>query len=268
MYRRFHKKGKIHKGCISCPYLQEAKWDESKYIDNLYISHWTQCNSKCIYCYATQKPDEFEVHQMYHVFPFIKDMFEKGILRPGGQIAFGGGEPTLLDEFEDIVTYLLDNFFWGIRVHSSGIKYSPALARAIEEIRGYVVVSVDSGSPEVFEKVKRVPAYDKVRETIRKYALKTNFIGRYLVGAKYIIIPGINDTIEEIEKWLKANYDAGIYTTVIDIEESWYLTNRGKVPKYIIDLIKYVEKRSKQLNTNFELYERVQNLLNDVNMKK
>ena len=33
--------------------------------------------------------------------------------------------------------------------------------------------------------------------------------------------------------------------------------------KHIIDIINHVKKRSKQLNTNFELYERVQNLLND-----
>lgn len=268
MYRRFHKKGKIHVGCKSCPYLKEEKWDTSNYINNLYISHWTHCNSKCVYCYAMQNPDEFGTHQRYHVLPFLKEMYEKGILRAGGQLDFGGGEPTLLDEFEDIVNFLLDNYFWGIRVHSSGIKYSPALARAIEEIRGYVVVSVDSGSSEVFQKVKRVPAYDKVRETIRKYALKTNFIGRYLVGAKYIIIPEINDSIEEVEKWLKANYDAGIYTTVLDVEEGWYLKNRGNVPSNIIDLINYVKKRSKELNTNFELYERVQNLLNDEMTKK
>ena len=268
MYRRFHKKGKIHTGCVSCPYLKEDKWDNSRYIDNIYISHWTQCNSKCIYCYATQRPEDFDMPQTYHVLPILKEMLDKGILRPGGIISFGGGEPTLLDEFEDLVTFLLDNYFWGIRVHSSGIKYSPALARAINEIRGYVVVSVDAGSAEAFEKIKQVPCYDKVRETVRKYALQTTFLGRYLVSAKYIIVPGINDTIEEIESWMKANYDAGLYTTVLDIEEKWYLANRGNIPKHIFKLIEYARKRSKQLNTNFELYERLQNLLDDEKNKK
>ena len=268
MYRRFHKKGKIHTGCVSCPYLKEDKWDNSRYIDNIYISHWTQCNSKCIYCYATQKPEDFDMPQTYHVLPILKEMLDKGILRTGGIISFGGGEPTLLDEFEDLVTFLLDNYFWGIRVHSSGIKYSPALARAINEIRGYVVVSVDSGSPEAFEKIKQVPCYDKVRETVRKYALQTTFLGRYLVSAKYIIVPGINDTIDEIESWMQANYDAGLYTTVLDIEEKWYLANRGNIPKHIFKLIDYARKRSKQLNTNFELYERLQNLLDDEKNKK
>lgn len=268
MYRNFHKQGKIHSGCISCPYLKEDKWDNSNYIDNVYISHWTHCNSKCIYCFATQHPEEFQTEERYKVLPLLKDMYEKNILKAGGIISFGGGEPTLLDEFEDIMTFLLDNYFYGIRVHSSGIKYSPALARAIEEIRGYVVVSVDSGSKETYKKIKQTDLYDTVVDNIRKYALNTTFLGRFLVGAKYIIIPGINDNIEEIEKWLLANRNAGLYTTVLDIEENWYLQNKNNIPKHVIDLIKYVQKRSKQLNTNFEIYERAKNLIDDEKKSK
>lgn len=267
IFRRFHKKGKINSTCIGCVHLEEKNWSQERYIDNLYISHWLNCNSKCIYCYATQHREELKVDKYYDVLPIVKEMMEKGILRPGGMISFGGGEPTLLSEFEDLVTYFLDNFYWGIRVHTSGILFSPALARAINEIRAYVVVSVDSGSPETFMKVKQVPCYDKVRETIRKYALHTTFLGRYLVGAKYIIIPGINDNIEEIEKWLQANYEAGLYTTVMDLEETWYLEHKGKVPKYIYKLVEYARKRAKQLNCNFEIYERLQNLNAD-NEKK
>lgn len=263
MYRRFHKRGKIHEGCINCPFLKEDKWDGEHYINNLYISHWSHCNSKCMYCYSAQHPEEFSDKSAYSILPVIKNLFESGILKPGGEISFGGGEPTLLDEFEDLIEYLLDNYFWGIRVHTSGIKYSPMLARAINEIRGYVVVSVDSGSRETFKKVKNVDKYDEVRETIRKYALQTTFLGRYLVSAKYIIIPGINDNIEELEKWMSANYDAGLYTTVLDIEENWYLANRYNIPKHIFKMIDYARKRSKELNTNFELYERLQNVLED-----
>jgi molybdenum cofactor biosynthesis enzyme MoaA len=268
MYRNYHKKGKIHTGCINCPMLKEAQWESSGYIDNLYISHWTQCNSKCIYCYEAEHTEEFSKKDNYKVLPILKEMLERKILRAGGMISFGGGEPTLLDEFEDIMNFLLDNYFWGIRVHTSGIKYSSALARAISEIRGYVVVSVDSGDRETFKKIKRVDKFDEVRETIRRYALQTNYIGRYLVSAKFIIIPGVNDTKEQIEKWLTANYNAGLYTTVLDLEENWYLRNRNNIPKHIFELIKYAEKRAKQLKSNFEIYERLQNVVKDFESKK
>ena len=261
IYRKFHKKGKINKNCIGCPFLKEAKWDNiGNFIDNMYISHWSNCNSKCIYCFSSQHPEKFENKKRYSVLPILKDMFQRGYLSADADISFGGGEPTLLDEFEDIMNFLLDNYFWGIRVHTSGIKYSQAMARAINEIRGYVVVSVDAGSKEVYEKVKQVPMYDMVRENIRKYALQTTFLGRFLISAKYIIIPGINDTKEEIEKWILANKEAGLYTTVLDIEENWYHEHSNNIPKYIFDLVEYAKKRSKKLHTNFELYERLQNV--------
>lgn len=261
-FRYFHKQGKINTTCTDCPFLEYKKWEGGNYIENLYISHWTHCNSRCIYCYERQKPEEFHYNN-YKVLPILQEMHNMGILKAGGMIYFGGGEPTILDEFEDLITFLLDKFYWGIRVHSSGIKYSPAMARAIEEVRGYMIVSVDAGSPEVYKKVKQVDCYDMVRENIRKYALKTNYKGRYLVSGKYIIIPGINDNKEEIEKWLQANYDAGVWTTAIDIEETWYREHRNNIPEYIYDLIKYAKKRSDKLKTNFEMYERLENMLKD-----
>ena len=91
-YRKFHKKGKINANCINCPYLKEEKWEGENYINNLYISHWTQCNSKCIYCYSAQNPNEFISDKTYNVFNTIREMYEKNILRPGGLISFGGGE--------------------------------------------------------------------------------------------------------------------------------------------------------------------------------
>lgn len=268
MFRNYHKQGKINTACYECPFLEYKKWDGGNYIENLYISHWTHCNSKCIYCYERQNPDEFNGSKNYKVLPFIKQLHESGMLHPGGMIYFGGGEPCVLDEFEDLITYLLDNFYWGIRVHSSGIKFSPAMARAIEEVRGYMIVSVDAGCPETYKKIKQIDCYDKVLDNLRKYALKTNFKGRYLVSGKYIIIPGINDNKEEIEKWIRANYEAGLWTTSLDIEESWYFKHRYNIPKYIFDLINYAKKRSKQLNTNFEVYERMENMLEDEKNKK
>ncbi len=263
IFRNFHKKGKIHTSCINCPYLKEDKWDKDKYVNNLYISHWSQCNSKCIYCYQTQHEEDFKENKKYNIIPYIKEMQEKGILQNGGIISFGGGEPTLLDEFEELITYLIDNNYKGIRVHTSGLIYSKALARAINENKAYVVVSVDAGSKETYEKIKQIPAYEKVRDNINKYALKTTFLGRQLVSAKYIIIPNINDKIEEIEKWIMENYNAGLYTAVIDIEENWYLKNKDNIPKHIYKLVDYVKKRAKKLNMNFEMYERLENVMKD-----
>ena len=268
IYRRFHKKGKINVNCMNCNYLKEEKWNNENYLDHLYISHWTKCNSKCIYCYESNFPEDFKNKNLYEVLPILKNLYEQGLLKREANIAFGGGEPTLLGEFDDIIKFFMDNYFIRFRVHTSGIKYSETLAQAINALIAYVVVSIDAGTKETYEKIKQVPCYEKVRDNVRKYALNTTFLGRDLISTKFVIIPGINDTKEEIEKWLQGNREDGLYASVLDIEENWYLENRYKIPNHIYKLIEYTEKRSKQLNTYFQTYERLQNLLCDKQNKK
>lgn len=279
-FKEFHRKAKIHESCVDCPFLEEGTWDnDENYIDNIYISHWTHCNSKCVYCYSTQHPENFQYHKPYSVLPQIKELIDKKILRPGGSIHFGGGEPTLLDEFEDVIKLLLDNGFYGMRIHTSGIKYSPIIEKGISEGKLYVVVSTDAGCAETYEKIKQVPCYDKVRENISRYGHAQVNIdhliapnlwrhGTHVVSSKFIIMPGVNDNIKEIESWIKANQEAGLETTVIDIEENWYKEHKDNIPDHIIRLIRYVRKRSEELNTNFEMYERIENIVSETKIDK
>lgn len=274
-FNEFHKKGKINTNCAGCHFLEEKNWgDYPQEITNLYISHWTNCNSKCIYCYATQHPEEFKYDVSYSILDQIKEMLEKGILKRGGSIHFGGGEPTILNEFEDLIELFLDYKFYDLRIHTSGIKYSPVLERGIREGRLNVVVSTDAGSAETYKKIKQVDCFEKVRENIKKYAQAQvdanlqvapdrEMMGKFMVSSKYIIIPGINDSIKELEAWISANEEAGLKTTVLDLEENWYKENQNNIPKYIYDLIEYAKKLSNELNTNFELYERLEGLIKD-----
>lgn len=278
-YSRLAKKGFINENCVDCPFLEERyaeDWDSDDfYIDNVYISHWIDCNCKCTYCYATQHPEEFKFyHKPYSVLPIIKEMLEKNILRRGGNVHFGGGEPTLLPEFDDIISLLLDYKFYNLRVHTSGIKYSPVLERGIREGRLKVVVSVDAGCAETYEKIKQVPLYDVVRENARRYAMAQDkrmhcltpdlyFDGALCASTKFIVMPGVNDTEEEVENWIKADVDAGIETTVIDVEENWFKEHENDLPQSIFDFIYKIKQLSDKYGTLLELYERVSNMLKE-----
>lgn len=272
-FNDFHKKGLINTNCLGCPYLKKDNWEPNKkFIDRVYISHWTYCNSKCVYCFATEHPEEFHNDRTYSVLPMLKDMIRKKILKPGGDISFGGGEPTILTEFDDIIKLLLDKKFFNLRIHTSGIRYSKILEKGIKEGKINVVVSTDAGSEETYEKIKRVRQYNEVRENIRKYAKvqrnktikvtkEVHMAGHLMVGSKFIIIPGVNDTIEEVESWLLANKKSNVNRTIIDLEENWYKANKDNIPEHIFELIEYIKKRSKELQTNFEMYERLENLM-------
>ena len=198
----------------------------------------------------------------YNVYPIIKDMYKRGILKTGGAIGFGGGEPTILPEFDKLMSFFIKNGFTNVRVPSSGIKYSKIIEKGIATGQVTVVVSIDSSSRDTYKIIKRTDTYDIVVKNLIKYA-KAQQIGKYNVTSKYIIIPYVNDTKEELENWLYFNKKNNIELLVLDIENSWLTRYREEKPDdRIIELMKYIEKKAKEMNFyKFELCDRAKYLM-------
>ena len=258
-FRENHRNGILTPQCEGCIMLEEKEWDEENYIDFLQFNYWINCNSKCTYCYIMQNPDIFHDMSAYNAVPVVKEMLEKKILRPGGEVSFGGGEPTIHPEFDELINLLTDNNFQYMKIHSSGIKYSPAIANSISKGAMKVVISIDSGSKEIYEKIKRVPCYDKVIETMKKY-VQADILKKRAVISKYIIIPDVNDNYDEIENWIQTANDIGIKALAVDIEDGWYKDSREHVSPYYLDLVNYIIKRTQELKMAFELYDRAKGL--------
>ena len=119
--RENHKNGNITPNCQGCVFLYENDWDDEDYIDRLQFNYWTKCNSHCIYCYAENNKSAYENLVPYNVVPVIQDLVDKNLLRNGGEIAFGGGEPTIYPEFDDLINLFTKSGITNMRVHSSGI---------------------------------------------------------------------------------------------------------------------------------------------------
>ena len=123
-YREEHRKGNLMPNCVGCVFLEEKEWDQEDYINFLQFNYWVACNSKCTYCYEVQNRKLFEKIKPYNTVPIIQEMIDKKILRPGGEVSFGGGEPTIAPEFEELINLLTKSGFRNMRIHSSGIKFS------------------------------------------------------------------------------------------------------------------------------------------------
>ena len=260
-YRDIQKSGKTVPECEGCVFFEEKEWPQIHYIDNIIFDHFTKCNCACKYCYTEEDKKRYNTLKTYNIYPIIKDMFDKKIIKRGGAIGFGGGEPTILPEFEKLLDLFLKNGFDDIRVPSSGIKYSNIIAKGIASGQVSVVVSIDSSSREVYKTIKQVDAFNTVCKNLKKYAkAQKEFAG---VISKYIIIPEINDTYEEIDNWLKFNKENDIRVVVIDIENSWLTRYRESKPdKKIVELIKYVVEKSKDMRfERLEICDRAKYLL-------
>lgn len=249
------KKEKIEndKKCKGCLHLSENEnYDEDdEVISFLNFNHWNKCNSRCIYCSEQYNNGSF----YYNILPFVKGLLKTGKFDFRGEVAFQGGEPTLLPEFEELLTLFTENNV-KMRIHSSGIKYSQAIENGVKRGLVSVIISPDSGRIETYEKIKRVKQFDTVWGNIKRYSL-VNTADNVL--AKMIIIPGVNDTFEEVDIFLNKVLDSNIKDAVVDVE-AWY----GGVYNYNLPnvrfLMEYMKYRCEKLGLSLFFYDFAQNV--------
>ena len=256
-----NKKGIVDSRCEGCFNLVNKYWedDDKHYINYIHFNHWTHCNSDCIYCYTSWDKANYQRRPHYKVLPMIKELFKRKLFRPGGEITFAGGEPTILNEFEELTDFLIKQpEVERITVHSSGIKYSKAIEHGIKAGKLSVCLSADAGTREIFKKVKRVDKFEKFWENTRKYAKAQEKSDNKLnVETKFIFIPEINTNKEEIDKWLDLTVKAGVKSIVADIENDFCRDLRAKnlpKPQFLADLGNYLINRAKELDLNLVDY--------------
>ncbi|MBQ4123354.1 radical SAM protein [bacterium] len=253
-YKEMHKKGEYLDACKDCIYLYEKDWDDENYINHFTFNHWTKCNCNCSYCYTREDKKAFNSYKEYPLYPIIKDMFKKGMIKHTDEacVIFGGGEPTILHEFDKLIDLFLVNGCKNIRINSSGIKYSKSIEKGLKLGAISLVISTDAGCRETYEKIKQVKTYKKVWENIRKYAKAAG--NNNLLKVKYILYPPINDNYVEIDKWFDEIVKNGVKAVSLSVEQHWYNENQPDFTPEIYKQIEYMKERSKKLGLDLEIY--------------
>lgn len=239
--------------CRECVNVAYKQWDEEDYIDYLLLTPWVPCNSNCIYCDAPRDQHVLENTKPYKVLPLIKDMIENNILKKDGTIDFAGGEPTIYEEFEDLLQEFIDNDFERIIIHTNAIQRSQSIINGLKKGVARVLVSIDAGTKPVHEKVKQVKSYDSVWKNLKEYAKNQPKDADY-VKAKYIIVPGLNDTEKEIKTWLDKCKSIKIKSVVLNLDFRWIMNNVDKDLMPLYNLMQYTIKEAKKRGMNCELY--------------
>lgn len=232
--------------CEGCYRLSPYEFKNERKISNFHFSHCRVCNSKCIYC-----SDEYSGGNLnYNTYPVIKDLIEKGYYKAGGEATLQGGEPTLMQNFEELVDLFIENGTV-VRIHTSAIKYSEKVAKALNMNKGTVVISLDSATSETYKKIKQVDAFSAVVESIRKYveAQADNVV------IKYILIPGLNDNIKEIDAFFALMKKLGVKRVALDIEVQYARKyNNNEVSPHLHLLNDYFEMTAKKLGIELLTY--------------
>ncbi len=169
--RKANQSGKIHPECRGCAHLKRKRWLPSPYPINIVgIAHYSHCNIACNYCFLqTQDPSSFESgYRPYSILETFRELYVGGILAPDAIIDWGGGEPTVYREFEDILTLTLEAGAFHY-LHSNCVKLPRAITNTAYAGRIHVICSVDAGLPETYKLLKKRDYLEVVWTNLAEY---------------------------------------------------------------------------------------------------
>lgn len=245
------------KCCQKCFESSKTEWDDANKIRYILLNHWSKCNSNCIYC-ITKNGRRYNEKQPYKLMPIFEDMLKKQIIVPSENmiIDFGGGDVSLLEEFSEIIEWILQNGIRYVIVNTSSIKKTPSLIKGLQSGNFFVKISLDSGTKNIYQKIKRVDKFENVIENIKTYYEVLPHDKKEHLRIKYIIIPGLNDFIGEVDEFLKIMSRIGIKAIILDMESHYCNKNTEGFSPHLEMFYDYFLQQAKLLKIRVDLYKK------------
>ena len=253
------KSGIIPNQCLGCVEYKEITLSEKlkslfnsnkkELVSHIIIDHYKQCDCNCVYC--SQKKLFPDTVQKYQILPIIKQLYELNMIdKENLKVEFQGGNVSVLNEFDDLMNIFKSQNCNNFIILSNFIKYIPQ----IEDLdwRSILCVSLDSGCKETFQKIKNVDAFNDVVENLKKLRSKSQII----YHLKYILLKGINDNKEEMNKFLSLAKEIDNKATIIiefDYNDTLMLPKGSKfeVPKHYYELFELAKEYSNTYGMTF-----------------
>ena len=193
----------INKGesdkCTGCNFLEFKAWDNFKF-EHLSFEYHSVCNMKCIYCSETYYGG---FDSKYDVDKLLDELASNGKLTETRSIVWGGGEPTLGKNFDEMFTRLHIDFpDIQQRVITNATKLSPIVLQAISNNSANVVTSIDAGTKEKFFEVRKNKQFEKVFRNLTQYAKASpdNVTIKYIFMDENASLLEVNAFVNEVSK--------------------------------------------------------------------
>lgn len=203
-----------HHACRGCPHLVTRRWRAPRQAVRLIgIAQFAHCNIECNYCYLqTQDPSLFAAgFDPYPVLPALRQLAAEGRLAPDVVMDWGGGEPTIYREFDDVLEFAT-RFGATTWIHTNGTRLPPAVAGGLSTKRVHVICSVDAGTRETWKRIKNRDLLETVWRNLERYVRHG-----CRVVLKYIV-KDENCDEPELDAFLHRAVAIGARELVIDID--------------------------------------------------
>lgn len=247
------------KGCfeIESGLIDTKIKDFPNLVEKIYFQNFMSCNAKCSYCTFADEERGFR----YKVLPIVKSLIEQKILSKSAHVYMSGGETTISPEFEELLSLLLNYLNSRIELITSGIKYCHSIEEGFIKDKLTMLLSLDSGKRETYNKIKNVDSFDIVVDNLKRYTIASEHAKEFIT-LKYILVDGVNDNIQELTEFLGLVCNLGIKTVRLDVDfQKYSLSNDHKVPNHYNELFQYFYSKSSELGLNVAKYEQVDAIL-------
>tara|TARA_Y100000590_G_scaffold468596_1_gene651971 strand:+ start:2532 stop:3872 length:1341 start_codon:yes stop_codon:yes gene_type:complete len=196
----------INKGeetpCSGCPFLTLDYWPKLKKLElkHLSIESHSVCNMKCTYCsdiYYGGLKANYNIEKIFNKFK------KSGVVSKHLDVAWGGGEPTLMENFDNIFKNFTENFKpKSNKIYSNAIKYSKTIEKYLKIGKASMTTSIDAGTEKIFKKVRGVKAFEKVLKNLKKYltAAGKGIVIKYIFTEDNYQMHEINNFINKIKE--------------------------------------------------------------------
>ncbi|HUU40999.1 MAG TPA: radical SAM protein [Desulfatiglandales bacterium] len=190
--------------CGGCHYLKSGDWPElggHALFNQVEISNFTICNLRCNYCYTVLHEDWNFPSYAYKLGPVFNDMIEKGYLHDQTRIEWAGGEPTILENFEDLQKMFIAHGY-SQTIFTNAVVFSEGIAQGLRSRKMSIVSSIDSGTPETYRKVKGRDYFHRVWLNLDRY-IQTggDLVIKYLVKDDNVQLKDLNGFLRLCRKY-------------------------------------------------------------------
>ena len=157
------------------------------------------CQIKCIYCSVPQSSSNTVKNARESVYPqiiiqMLAYLRENLYIHDNCFFLFAPAEISIMPHKELLLNAASQS---RAQFTTNSFVFDKMIAKSMRDNGSYINTSIDAGTRETFHLVKGFDFYDKVTANIRMY--RDN--GR--VDLKYVIIPGVNDTEDDIKGIVK-----------------------------------------------------------------
>lgn len=179
--------------CAGCDLIKEDYFPLQP--KAIYVNYFCNsvCNYRCSYCNVPRLGAVAPETGRHSPGEVVNALRQAGMLSEAYNLDFvTGGEPTLYPKRKEVFQEFDGNW---IGLFTNGYLYEPDWFELMNRKSSYVLDSIDAGTRETYLRIKGVDGFDRVRQNLKKYAEGSFGI----VILKYIFVPGVNDSPEDID---------------------------------------------------------------------